>query len=118
MAVFLTVGILYIRIANIGEEILAYGIISIISYLIFLLWAQLTTPPGPHTVQVEGQPYLLASTLMMAYSIHDFMVQNIIKNPRREEYIPIVNATFIIGTLVYTYIAMGAFGTFAFSQPL
>jgi hypothetical protein len=117
VAVFLTATILYIRFNNIGEEILAYGIISIISYLIFLLWAQLTAPPGPHVVEPVGSPYLLASTLMMAYSIHDFLVQNIIKNPRRQEYIPIVNATFVIGTLAYTYISMGAFGTFLFMQP-
>jgi hypothetical protein len=50
VAVFLTVAILAIRIANIGEEILAYGIISIVSYLIFLLWAQVTAPSGTHHV--------------------------------------------------------------------
>ena len=117
VAIFLTAVILYIRFVNIGEEILGYGIISIISYLIFLLWAQLTAPPGPHTVPASGSPVLLASTLMMAYSIHDFMVQNIIKNPKREQYIPIVNGTFVIGTLAYTYITMGAFGNYLFIQP-
>ena len=47
VAVILTGIIIGIRVINIGEEILAYGIISIICYLIFLLWAQLTAPAGP-----------------------------------------------------------------------
>jgi hypothetical protein len=47
---------------------------------------------------------------MMAFSIHDFLVQNIIKNPRRNEYQPAVAATFILGSLAYIYIAFGAYG--------
>ena len=47
----------------------------------------------------------------MAYSIHDFLIQNILKNPKREQYQGIVNVTFLIGTIAYTYMALGSFGT-------
>ena len=83
VAVVLTLSIIVIRIVNLGEEILAYGIISIICYLIFLIWAQISAPSGNKTVPETGSPYVLAATLFTAYSIHDFMVQNMIKNPKR-----------------------------------
>ena len=97
---------------------LAYGIISIISYVLFLVWAQFTASAGPKTVPASGNPDVLAATLMMAYSIHDFLVQNIIKNPRRNEYQSAVVATFAIGTSAYIFIAFGAFGTHRITQPL
>ena len=109
------IAIIIIRVLHIGEETLAYGIISIIGYVIFLVWAQATAPEGPKTVVPIGRPSLLAATLIMAYSIHDFMVQNIIKNPRRNEYQSVVKYTFIIGTLVYAFITLGSFGTDQFN---
>lgn len=72
-----------IRKVHIGEEILALGIISIITYLLFLLWAHFTAPSGPKTVPAQGSPFQLASALFMAYSIHDYCIQNILKNPKR-----------------------------------
>ena len=46
---------------------MAYGIISIITYLFFLTWAQITAPSGPNSLPVNGPPYILASTLVGAY---------------------------------------------------
>lgn len=118
VAVMMTAVVLIIRICHIGEEILAYGIISIITYVIFLLWAHITAPAGPKVVPATGPPYQLASALFMAYSIHDFLIQNILKNPKREQYQGIVNVTFLIGTIAYTYMALGSFGTNSIMQPL
>ena len=52
----------------------------------------------------------MTSSLMMGYSIHDFLIQNLIKNPKRQEYQGVVKATFAFGTLAYTYMAFGSFG--------
>lgn len=54
VAIGLIVLIIVIRIYHVGEETLAYGIISIIGYLVFLLWAQLTAPSGPKTVPLSN----------------------------------------------------------------
>lgn len=116
VAVLLFCAILVVRIYHIGEEILAYGIISIVTYLLFLLWAFFTAPAGPHSVPVEGPSVTLIATLMMGYSIHDFLVQNLIKNPRRYEYQGVVKATFFLGTIAYAYMTFGSFGTSASIQ--
>jgi hydrogenase-4 membrane subunit HyfE len=62
---------------------MAFGIISIITYLLFLMWAQISAPKGEKQIPESGSFYNLASALLMAFSVHDFIVQNIIKNPHR-----------------------------------
>ena len=52
VSLFMFIIVLIIRIMHIGEEILAYGIISIITYVIFLVWAHITAPAGPKVVPV------------------------------------------------------------------
>ena len=69
-----------------------------------------SAPPGPKTVPTTGSPLLMLTSLMMGYSIHDFLVQNLIKNPRRSEYQGVVKSTFTIGTSLYILMAMGSFG--------
>jgi hypothetical protein len=60
---------------------LAYGIISIVSYVIFLTWAQITAPSGPNTVTPFGSGYSNYSAILMgALAIHDFIVQVMIHN--------------------------------------
>jgi hypothetical protein len=38
--------VLVLKKFQLGEKLLAYGIISIIGYVIFLIWAQITAPSG------------------------------------------------------------------------
>ncbi len=86
------------------------GVVTIAAYIIFVLWTFFTAPQGSNQVNAFGTPYLLMSTLLMAYNIHDFIAQNIIKNPKKEDYRLIVIVTFILGTLIYMFIAeIGAF---------
>jgi hypothetical protein len=82
------------------------------------VWAQSTSPSGPKTVPVTGYPITMASTLIMGYSIHDFLVQNIVKNPSRKDYQKIVGITFIIGILACVYLTLGSFGMNLFIQLL
>lgn len=86
-------------------------------YVIFLVWAQTTAPVGTKRVAAVGEPMELAATLMMAFSIHGFLVSNILRNPDREQYNRIVGKTFFIGTLIYIFIAYGSFGTSALTKP-
>ncbi len=54
VALILTVAVVIIRILHVGEETIAYGIISIVAYLLFLVWAQFTAPSGPKHVATVG----------------------------------------------------------------
>ena len=56
VAIGLMAGVIIIRIQRWGEETLAYGVISIIGYLAFLVWAQFTAPTGPRDVIPLGSP--------------------------------------------------------------
>ncbi len=80
--VFLILLTITLKNFGLGEKVLAYGIISIVSYIVFLTWAQATAPTKPHTVQAFGSGYSnYAAILMGALAIHDFIVQVMIHNP-------------------------------------
>jgi len=88
---------------------MAVGIIGGVIFIIFLIWAFITSPSGPHTVPAFGSPFSLAAALVNALEIHDFLAQNIIKNPRKNEYQCVVTSTFFIGTLIYLFSTFGSF---------
>ncbi len=107
----LVILVIIIRIFHVGEETLAFGIISIVGYVLFLVWAQTTTPEGPIAVPAIANPVKLTATISMALALHDFLVANIIKNPNRSEYHGIVRKTFFIGVCTYIFICFSSFGT-------
>lgn len=94
------------------------GIFSIIMYALFIAWALLTAPSGEKEVPAMGSPYLMISTLLMAYSIHDIISQNILKHQDKSNYGTIILATFIIGTIIYTFVGFGSFCKIHLTQPL
>jgi len=49
--------------------------------------------------------------LITSLEIHDFLAQNIIKNPRKDEYKSVVRWTFFLGTIIYMFCSLGSFGT-------
>ena len=90
---------------------MALGVVSYILFVIFLSWAFVTAPAGPHTVPTSGPPFFLAAALISSLEIHDFLAQNILKNPNKKAYNSIVQWSFFIGTLVYLFATEGSFGT-------
>jgi hypothetical protein len=109
VSLMLLVLVVVVRITQFMEETMAFGVLSIVLFVAFMIWAFATAPAGPKSVPVFGPPFVLAATLVNAYEIHDFFVQNVIKNPRRHEYHSIVKWTFGLGALVYTLSCMGSF---------
>lgn len=83
MAAFLIIAVIAIRMMMIGEETLAFGIISIVAYLLFLLWAQLSAPSGPKTVPIAAEPMTLIAVMFTAFSTQDILVQNIIRHKKQ-----------------------------------
>ena len=106
----LIIVIIIIRIFLWGENSLASGIITIIAYMIFLTWAQITAPKGPRSVPMFGEPMNMSAFLILAFTIHSFMPQNMLKNPEREQYQRAIGFTFLIGVIIYIYVALASFG--------
>jgi TctA family transporter len=48
---FLLLLTVLMRKYDLGDKLLAYGIISIVGYIAFLFWAYITSPPGPREIQ-------------------------------------------------------------------
>ena len=95
---------------------LAWGLVSIAAFLMFVAWSIISGPSGPKSVPVDGPSVTLLASLMSGYSIHDFMIQSIIKNPKREAYQGIVSWTFVLGIASYIFMALGSFGKSSITQ--
>ena len=92
---------------------LAYGVVSIIGYVIFLIWAQITAPKGENTVKPFGESYPnFSAVLMFALAIHDFVVQVLIHNPNRQDYTKIIFLTYVFGASAYLFMGLGSFGNY------
>lgn len=98
------------RYIRFGERLLAFGILSIIGYLSFLTWAQVTAPHEPKYLPAAGPKFIdLAASLIMGYSIQNFIVQVLFKTTTNDKFHKVVAWVYIAGTLVYTYISYGAY---------
>lgn len=101
----LFIGTIVVLYFDYGEETMGIGVLSIVAAIVFISWSHFTAPAGEKTVPAFGNPYMMISSLVLGYSVHDFLAQNIIKNPQKENYKWIVFMTFILGTLVYTFLS-------------
>ena len=63
-AVFLVLLIIFLRIKHWAEESMALGIVGLVIFSIFLIWAWITAPVGPKTVPPTGNAVVLAGSLI------------------------------------------------------
>ena len=94
---------------------MAYGIISIITYLLFLIWVVATGDySSPATAQYKSfgsGAVQLAAAMGGAYSIQSFFIPVLKKNPKSHKYVFYTLMAYILGGFAYLYIAyMGSFG--------
>ena len=86
------------------------GILTTVSYVLFMTWAYSTAPAGDKKVPAVGsQPIELLAALTMAFSVHDVVVQILVKSTSQQYFGKIIKIQFIIGALVYAYIAFGCY---------
>ena len=88
---------------------MAIGVLSILLILLFLLWAFVTAPSGSHTVPATGNAFNMAAVFIVAFSIHDYITQCIIKNPNKSEYKGIIRSSFISGFFINLLATLGCF---------
>jgi hypothetical protein len=93
---------------------MGYGIISIVGYLIFLIWVISTRPSGPNTIPAFGTGVAgFAAMMGSAFSIQGFFIPVLKEYPKSSKHIWILFLSYIFGTLAYYYIAfMGSYGIF------
>lgn len=93
---------------------MSYGIISIISYLIFLIWVIATYQQGNDSVDYKAfgdGAVNLAAAMGGAFSIQSFFIPVLKKNPKSEKYVFYTMLAYILGSAAYLYIAyMGSVG--------
>ena len=93
---------------------MAYGIISIICYLLFLIWVVATYNQGNNDVPYKAfgtGAVNLAAAMGQAFSIQSFFMPVLKKNPNPAKYTLYTLIAYIAGGLAYYYIGyMGSVG--------
>ena len=85
---------------------MAYGIISIVGYVIFLVWVIFTAPPGDNHWPAFGNGEVnLAAAMGGAFSIQTFFIPVLKKNLNPQKYTFFTLLAYIVGSAVYMYIA-------------
>ena len=89
---------------------MAYGIISIIAYVIFLIWVDATGNKGNNSVEyvaVGNGPAIinLAAAMGEAFAIQTYIIPILRKSPDEKKYPLYLFLTFSIGGSIYAYIA-------------
>lgn len=118
---FVLLGLIFLlKYLELGASIMAYGIISIVCYVLFLIWVAATYNQGNDSV--EYKPFgtgatTLAAAMGQAFSIQSFFIPVLKKNPNEKKYAFYTLLAYIAGGLAYYYIAyMGSVGTIAVIQ--
>jgi uncharacterized membrane protein len=97
---------------------MAYGIISIITYMLFLIWVMATYEQGNDTVEYKSfgtGAVNMAAAMGQAFSIQSFFIPVLKKNPNPSKYVFYTILAYILGGFAYFYIAyMGSFGNQSF----
>lgn len=112
-AVFFVFLIVLLRVKHFAEEVMALGIIGIVVFILFMIWAWATAPPGPKSVSVTANPITFAGSMLTMLEIHNFLAENIIKHHNKSEYQSILKKVFMIGVTNVIFASMGSFGTFS-----
>lgn len=114
-----------------GASLMAYGIVSIVAYLLFLLWAVIDEdksgePQRPFEAFGQGAEEL-AAAMGAAFSVQMFFIPILKKNKNPKSYGKYVTVAYILGSIGYFYIAFvgsysrsfptQAYSTVPFSSP-
>jgi hypothetical protein len=116
LILFCAVLLMLVRSHHFMEEVMAMGVISLVLFTLFMIWALITAPSGPKTVPANGPFFALTATLVASYQIHDYFIQNIIKNPERHKYQSILKWTFGLGFVMTVFSCIAGIGNLALSQ--
>lgn len=97
-----------------GASLLAYGIISVVGYCIFLVWMLLSAPDGDNVMPKVGNGGIsMAASMGQAFSIQTFFIPILRKNKNQSNYQLYTLLAYCFGIAIYMYIAFsGSYGKF------
>jgi len=105
-----------LKFYDVGEYLMAYGVVSIVAYLIFLIWVMGSrdTSQDDNIIAFKkgfGELGEFASTMGTAFSIQGFFIPVLKKHTNERRHLLILFVAYVLGICAYYYIAyMGAFG--------
>ena len=110
--VFLILWCIILKYFEFGAHMMGYGIISIVGYLLFLIWVMATRPAGTNKDPAFGSGVAsFASMMGSAFSIQGFFIPVLRQHKNEKKYVFILFVAYVIGILAYYYIAfMGSYG--------
>jgi len=113
-AIFLLALVFFLNYFHFGAKLMGYGIISIIGYCIFLIWLLGSAPKGDGKIEKFGSGGInLASAMSEGFAIQIFFIPILRELPSAKNYIKFTLMAYVIGGLVYSYIAYGgAYGNY------
>lgn len=83
--------------------------------MLFLFWLTFTTEPGPKSIPATHPDFVdLAAALAQGFAIQTFFIPILKKNPNQKLYKKMLGITYIIGTIIYLFIAYSG----AYSNPI
>lgn len=108
----LIVLIFIMRKYHLGVSLLGYGIVSIVGYLLFLIWALASAPSGTnHYPIATGKVGTLLDTLATAFSLQGVFVPILRNNLKQTQNGVLLVITYALGCFVYGFIGFaGSFG--------
>jgi hypothetical protein len=109
---FLFVLIFVLKYFEFSASLMAYGIVSIFAYMVFLIWVVSTAPGGEVTWKPFGTNlYNFGATTSLAFAIQAFFIPVLMKNPIQSKHTVLTLIAYLIGGGIYLYISfMGSFG--------
>lgn len=110
IGLFFLVG--FMKKFNMGVNLLGYGIMSIIGYLVFLVWLLASSPKGDQEFKVASWDFAeLCDALATAFSLQGVFIPIIRKNSHPEKNNLLLGLSYVLGMVVYSFIGYaGAFG--------
>ena len=72
---FLFVLVIFLNYFHLGPKLMAYGLISILAYIVFLIWLLASAPSGSETIPLFGTGAVsMASAMGQAYTIQAIFI--------------------------------------------
>jgi hypothetical protein len=116
--VFLNAGLLLLwclllKYFELGAHLMGYGVVSIVGYLVFLIWVVASRPSGGNVFPAVGTGVAgFASLMGSAFSIQGFFIPVLRSHKSTKNHVWILGCAYLGGIMAYYYIAfMGGFGT-------
>ena len=106
----LFISVILLKYFEFGASIMAYGIISIIGYSMFLVWVVATVPSGENHFKPLGTGAVgMAAAMGQAFSIQSFFIPILKKNKSPQKYNLYTLIAYLIGATAYYFISYAGY---------